>query len=233
MFLQGMHKTAEEIALTPRSEVDTRVFMWTFDCLDEDHELERFFSGFPGIRSSKVVDDPLPSLTTEQKMKLGQAVTGLFNSTISYNLLPESVKNRRAIICAKALDPATFSFEYRQIFWRILFDDRYRGLQTAEFGRVMRDLGDGGDQETALAVQGICTNIVARAQRHDESWLFFASNKLGLSEAVLREYAAHGDNLSLAILIYVTHQQFNHFQEGFGLTVTFSDVLQAASKFNV
>jgi hypothetical protein len=37
--------------------------MWTFDCLDEDHELERFFSGLPGFRSSKLVKDPLPSLS--------------------------------------------------------------------------------------------------------------------------------------------------------------------------
>ena len=91
--------------------------------MDEDHELERFFSGLPGFRSSQVVGDPLPSLTIEQKMKLGQAAIGLFDSTISSNLLPESVKNRRAIICAKALDPTTFSFDYRQIVWRILFDD--------------------------------------------------------------------------------------------------------------
>jgi hypothetical protein len=63
LLVQGMQKTAEETALNSPSEIDTRAFMWTFDCLDEDHELERFFSGLPGFRSSKVVNDPLPSLT--------------------------------------------------------------------------------------------------------------------------------------------------------------------------
>src|SRR6266702_3311082 len=63
LFLQGMDKTTEGTALNSPSEIDTRAFMWTFDSLDEDHELERFFAGLPGFRSSKVVDDPLPSLT--------------------------------------------------------------------------------------------------------------------------------------------------------------------------
>ena len=42
---QGMEKTIEETALNSPSEIDIRAFLWTFDCLDEDHELERFFSG--------------------------------------------------------------------------------------------------------------------------------------------------------------------------------------------
>ena len=46
-LVQGMQKTAEETALNAPSEIDTRAFMWTFDCLDEDHKLERFFSGLP------------------------------------------------------------------------------------------------------------------------------------------------------------------------------------------
>jgi hypothetical protein len=60
LLVQGMRKTAEETAFGSPSEIDTRAFLWTFDSLDEDHELERFFSGLPGFRSSKMVKDPLP-----------------------------------------------------------------------------------------------------------------------------------------------------------------------------
>jgi hypothetical protein len=52
-----------------RSSIVTRAFMWTFDSLDEDHELERFYSSFPGFRSSKVVDDPLPLLNGDEKTR--------------------------------------------------------------------------------------------------------------------------------------------------------------------
>ncbi|KAH9071381.1 hypothetical protein EDB83DRAFT_247958, partial [Lactarius deliciosus] len=91
MLLQGMLKTAEETALKSPPDIDTRSFLWTFDSLDEDHELERFFSGLPGFRSSNVVDDPLPRLTEEQKEKLSMALEGLFGRTFSSDLLPESV----------------------------------------------------------------------------------------------------------------------------------------------
>ena len=104
-LVRGMRKTAEETALNSRSDMDARTFMWTFDCLDEDHELERFFFGLPGFRSSNVVDDPLPSLTEEEKSKLYEGLHGLLDHTFSSDLLPAPVKTRRALICAKAVDP--------------------------------------------------------------------------------------------------------------------------------
>ncbi|KAH9057269.1 hypothetical protein EDB87DRAFT_1686552 [Lactarius vividus] len=106
---QGMQKTAEKTALDLSSKIDARALMWTFDSLDKDDELERFFSGLPGSRSSKVIDDPLPSLTSEKKWKLSMALMGLLDVTFSSDLLPEPVKDRRAIICAKASDPGTHS----------------------------------------------------------------------------------------------------------------------------
>ena len=59
LLLRGMQKTSEESAFNSPLEIDTRAFMWTFNCLDEDHELERFFAGLPGFRGSKMVKDPL------------------------------------------------------------------------------------------------------------------------------------------------------------------------------
>ncbi|KAH9018848.1 hypothetical protein EDB85DRAFT_2279225 [Lactarius pseudohatsudake] len=115
LLLQGLQKTVEKAALDSPSKIDTRAFLWTFDSLDEDHELERFFSGLPGFRSSNVVNDPLPRLTEEKKKKLSTTLTGFFDRTFSSDLLPESVKNRRAIICARALDPAVFSHQYDRV----------------------------------------------------------------------------------------------------------------------
>ncbi|KAH9071590.1 hypothetical protein EDB83DRAFT_259255 [Lactarius deliciosus] len=105
MLLQGMPKTVEESALKSPPDIDTRAFLWTFDRLDEDNELERFFSGLPGYRSSAVVGHLLLSLAEEQKRKLSAALLGLADRTFSSGLLPEPVQNRRAIICAKAIDP--------------------------------------------------------------------------------------------------------------------------------
>jgi len=231
LLYMGMQKAVEKTALHSPSEIVTRAFLWTFDSLDEDHELERFFSGLPGFRSSKVVEDPLLSLPSEQKEKLSTTLMGLFDRTFSSDLLPEPAKNRRAVICAKALDPAEFPYAYWQIINRILFDDQCRGLQTAEFGRVMRSWGGGGDRR--LVVEVIFASIVARAQRYGDPWLLFASNELGIPESDLRDYAAQGDNWSLAALIHITRQQFDHLGESSWPRHGLSKVLGAASEFNV
>ncbi|KAF8257254.1 hypothetical protein EI94DRAFT_1759537 [Lactarius quietus] len=86
LFSQGMQKTVEESALQSPPEIITRAFLWTFDSLDEDHELERFFAGLPGFRSSK--------------MKLLNAWIGLSD---------QHVKTRRTAICGRAFDPTDFS----------------------------------------------------------------------------------------------------------------------------
>ena len=72
LLVQGMQKIVEETAFNSPPEIDTRAFLWTFDCLDEDHELERFFAGLPGFRGSTMVKDPLPDLTWEQREKAFQ-----------------------------------------------------------------------------------------------------------------------------------------------------------------
>ncbi|KAH9057256.1 hypothetical protein EDB87DRAFT_1833273 [Lactarius vividus] len=233
MLLQGLQRMAEGTALQFPSGSDARAFMWTFDTLDEDHELERFFSGLPGFRSSKVVDDPLPGLTWEQKGKFCQVVIGLFDRTFSSNLLSESVKGRRAIICAKALDPATFPVHCRQIVGRILVDDQCRGLQAAEFGHTVRDWADSRNQSNASVARAIRTGIVARVRQHDDSWFFLASNELSVPESVLRSHATRGDSLSLAILIHATRQQLSHYSRLWWPKYEFSQVLEAASRFNI
>ena len=190
-LVQGMQKTMEEAALNSPSEINTRALIWTLDSLDEDHELEHFFSALPGFCNSRVVKDPLLNLTRQQKWKLLQAMTGLLNRTFSSDLLSAPVKERRAMLCAKAADPALL------------------------------------DSHATIPM------IVARTQPRDDSWFILASKSLGIPEAVLRDYATHGDNLSLAILIYVTCQQFSNFWQPYWPGDEFSTVLEAASKFNI
>ena len=233
LLMQGMQKTAEDTALSSSSEIGARAFMWTFASLDEDQDLERFFSGLPGFRTSKVVDDPLPILTSDQKKKLSTTLVGLLDRTFSSDLVPEPVKIRRATICVKALDPAEFPYACRQIVDRILFNDQWRGMRTADFGNTVRGWSNSGDLGTTLVARTIVTGIIAGVKRHDDSWFVLASNELGIPESNLRYYAAHGDSLSLAILIHVTRQQFTNYQTRPWPKDEFWQVLEASSKFNV
>ena len=55
-FLHGLEKITEETARKPSSEMDSRILTRMFDSLDEDLELERFFSSIPGFCSSTLVE---------------------------------------------------------------------------------------------------------------------------------------------------------------------------------
>jgi hypothetical protein len=186
-LVQG--KTAEESALNSPSEIDTRSFMWTFASLDEDHELERFFAGLPGLRSSKLVKYPLPSLTLEQKWELCHALTGLLDRTFTSNLLPTPVKNRRAILCAKAVDPVYFPHAFT-VFDNILYKCQYHGPLATGIVEIVRGWPTWSSLEKGdiLYTRAIASMIVARVQPHDGTWFILASNELGIPEAVLRDY---------------------------------------------
>ncbi|KAH9057254.1 hypothetical protein EDB87DRAFT_1833270 [Lactarius vividus] len=232
MLGQGMQKTAEETALDSPLEIDTRAFMWTFDSLDEDHELERFFAGLPGFRSSKVVNDPLPSLPWDQQKKFSTALMGLFDRTFSSDLLPEPVKKRRAIICAKAIDPI-ITPRALIILEKILSNYQQSGLLVAEIVRTVRSWGYNMRDDIVSVAEATFTRILARPQQRDDSWFIIASTELGVQESVLRDYATHGDSLSLAVLIHITRRQFDHYGEPSWPSVEFSFILETASKFDV
>lgn len=87
------------------------------------------------------------------------------------------------------------------------------------------------DQDVNL--DALATTIVARVQPRDDSWFFLASKALLISEAALRDYATHGESLSLAILIHVVRQQFSLFWKMYRSNVGFRQVLEAASKISV
>ena len=232
LLLQGMQKMAEESAFNSLPEIDTRAFMWTFDSLDEDHELESFFAGLPGFRSSKMVKDPLLDLTPEQQEKLLHALIGLFDRTSSSDLLPEQVKIRRTVICRKAIGPADIPFAISRAFHRIASEDQYGPVRSAEIAGLVRGWDNGEDYETMMT-RAVVSSVVARAQRRNDIWFAMAACEMDVPESHLRDHATRGNNLSLAVLIHIVRQQFSLLGESNWPYYDFSKVLKATSNFNV
>ena len=233
LFVRGMLKTFEETSLNSPSKLGRRAFMWTFDSLHEDDKLERFFSSIPGFCHAEAVNFPLYSLTEAQMESILSALIGFLDRTFSSDLIPKPDKNRRAAICARAFDPTRFPSDYRNILFRVLSEDQYGQVHSAEIARFVRNWYNGRDVGLMLA---IVSAVVVRARRRDDDWFAIASHQMRLSTSVLRDYDAHGDSLSLAVLIHVTRQQFVHFP-GTGTAASwpkdqFWKVLVAASKFD-
>ncbi|KAN0137466.1 hypothetical protein V8E53_004911 [Lactarius tabidus] len=231
-FVDRVLLTLKEAVLKPTSEIDARAFTWTFDSLDEDQELDRFFAGMPGFHNSRVLKQPLHGLDDQQKLRLLEAVIRLLDRTLSSNLLSDKVKRKRADICAKAIEVVETPDAFPQIVRRLASEDGYGPVQSTQIADVVRRLADRKGEYSTLD-QDIFSVVVARVQQHDDAWFLVASNELGVPEAILRSHAAHGDNLSFAILIYVTRQQFSHIRNPAWPSKAILDVLSAASKFNV
>ena len=231
LLVMGMQETAEETALNVPSEIDTRVFLWTFRSSKQDHELERFFSGLPGFRNSKAVVDPLPSLTEEEMQMLCGDLSGFLDRSLSSDLLSPDVKDRRAMICTRAIDPE--HMPNASILHAIMFKYRHSGPVAAAIAEILREVGDNVDNDHIFDARIAISLIIATRQPFDGSWYILASNELGLPETSLRDYAAQGDSLSLVILIHFVRQQFTHFRKSFWNERIFSFVLATASNFNV
>jgi hypothetical protein len=142
-LLRGMQKTAELCAFMAPSEIDTRAFMWTFNCLGEDHELERFFAGLPGFRGSKVVKDPLPDLTSRTTGEAFESIDRIVGPHFLLRLLPEPVKIRRTVICEKAIGPADIPQAIQWALSEIISEDQYGPVQSAEIVRFARGWDNG------------------------------------------------------------------------------------------
>ena len=90
------------------------------------------------------------------------------------------------------------------ILVNILSNYRYSGPLAADIVEIVRGWGSNRGGDPDLVVRAAVSSVVARVKQRDESWFILASNELGVSETILRDYAADGDNLSFFILIHIT-----------------------------
>jgi hypothetical protein len=227
LFSQGMHKTAKKAALGLQSGLSGRAFMWTFNSSHEDEELEGFFSSLPGFRQSNDDKDFLDKLTVDQKENLWSGLVGFLDRTFSSHSLSKADKDRRATICADALDPLAFPY----ILDSVISEGQCAPVQSVELARFVGRLNTGKDIGAPMLTQAIVSCVVATAQLRNGDWFVITSDKLGVKEPVLRNYTP--PDLSLALLIHVTCQQLHHFKDPSWPSNKFSKVLRAASKFKV
>jgi hypothetical protein len=216
-FLQGMTNSAQETAQALTSDIDGRALLWTFETLDEDHELERFFAAIPGFCNSTAFVDPLGRFIRPNDNKLSAALIGFTERALSSKLISDTVKQRRIIICTSAIDATSLSAS-RQILVRALLSllgwDEL--LSSVQFGLSARRWSKSDDLLTTFFSTCAVSVVIARVQSHDERWFDLTTDQLGLSRTDLQRYLAHGDSVYLANLIYlIRHVSSFHLTNGY------------------
>ncbi|KAI0301528.1 hypothetical protein B0F90DRAFT_1667885 [Multifurca ochricompacta] len=233
-FLQGLGKITEEMALRPSSEIDGRALMWTFESLDEDHELELFFSSIPAFCKSAEVKDPLGAFIKPNEEKLLWALIGLMDRTSASNLVSNQVKEQRSMICVKAMDAASLPLN-EEIFDRV-FSEEWNGLlSSVEFGHFLRKSISHGNPGVASYSQCAVSIIISRVQEHNDRWFELVTSQLGVPGPVLRSYLAIGDSVLLANCVYITRYMIGIYSsEGWTHTAgSKSKTLESVSNFNI
>ena len=109
---QSMVRHFEASAKRQNWTMDARALAWTLDALDEDHELEQFAAGIPGLFVSKAVEQPAGMLasiseSTTLHPNLGKdiqkLVTGSSQHADSFHLLSKARRLWRDRVSLRAL----------------------------------------------------------------------------------------------------------------------------------
>jgi hypothetical protein len=202
---QGLEKVAEEIVRKSSAEIDGLILEWTFNAhtFASDEQLDLFFEYIHGFyNSSQVIRDPLRRLATLGSRKFSSALVAFLKRALSSNLVTESDKTRRFVMCVKIADESQGT-ALRDLFSKAT---EYTFLRTVQVGRTLRNLTRAGD-EIGLCAQTFVTDIIANVEEKDDPWVELAADQLGKSKADIRRYLARGnDNVLLAIWIHMARQ---------------------------
>ena len=212
-FSHSMTKTAEQYALKLTPFIDYRSLLWTFQSLDEDSDLEKFFEGLPRLCDSETGKslNLQQGFITPNKRTLSNALIEMMNRTLSSNLVPEFVKQRRLIICTKAIE-STSLFGPWWILRRVLLGGWHRFLGCIEFGLFVQNWKDVTHPVTLFYRQCVAALTVSIVRGHDERWYQLVNGLLDVSKTLPHKYMENDDNtllvnnILLANVIYIVRR---------------------------
>ena len=207
-FLEGKMEAAKATASKPSSKIDAGVLEWTFDCLDGDDALEKFFVAIPGFFSSKLVEDLANHISVGFQIRLGQALIRFLDRAFLTDSFSESVGSRRLVICLNATRGALGLDGVSRILKEILNRRWNEPLRSVEVGLSLRRWGNDFTQFSS-SLRRIVARIVSRVRERDDRWVTIVKDEFDIPERVLRENLAHGDSALLSILIHLTRRLFH------------------------
>ncbi|KAH9954372.1 hypothetical protein BGW80DRAFT_1467817 [Lactifluus volemus] len=228
----GIVKTAQEGASNMSAEIDDHVLKWTFEALDEDHELEQFIEAIPAFCTSQVVHEPRQMLANLDV--LTAACEGFLIRTLSSRFLSERIKEKRFILCMQALNTLGRSFPSFQFLLQVFGPPAMDGvLQSVQIGHVLRRQCHSGDLKIPVSAQALVAGIIASVRERDGRWKVLVMDQLQISEDVLEDYLAHGDSVLLTNWIHITRQLFRFYYQFHWIPDLLGKIQSIISKFDI
>ena len=202
----GLEKAAEETATKQSSLIDLRILNWTLGTLGEDDLLEKFFDAIPGFINSSLVMGLKRDYPHDTRQTFSWALAAFLRRTLSSNLILDSVKSHRLIICVDAADAMDVSNAFSSILTSV--EQGQLSLpQSVETGHALARRCTGKKSIIALPMRWIVAGILMAVNEHDDRWIALAKEQFGIPEHVLRDNIGHGDNsVLLSIVIHLARQ---------------------------
>jgi len=211
-FFRGFIEDTEGTAFRLSSDIDVRGLSWTFNSLEEDHELEDFLAGIPGFLSSHEVTNPANVLkqVIDTVPAMPYTVFLFIERTFSSGLVSEAIQERRKNVYMKAVDlvspllPVTF---YQALhFWDSDHNPTAHIFGSLDFWLLAEAHSQGDDPDVAISAQCMAAAVATTVQERDERWFDVVMRQLDVSEEILHTYVAHGNSVLLANLIHIVER---------------------------
>ena len=206
----AMQKAAAQFALQLSSDIDYRALLWMFRTLSDDDEFEEFFDALPSLFDSEALLDPQRAFIKPNEKILSHALVGMMDRTLLSDLVPEEVKQRRVIICTKAIDATSLLGPWWTLR-RVLFGDWHGFSRSIHFGLFVQGWKSISNPVTAFYAQYVVAVTLASAQVRDDNWFQLASGQLNESKSLLWGYYAYGDSILLANAIFIIRRTIQTF----------------------
>ena len=197
--LDGIEKTAENIAWQQPSKLDVHILGQKLDALGKDDAWEESFKTITSLFDSEQVRGIEEHILDEFRIKFKGAL----------NLVPEPVRSSQLITYLNATYAVLGTDEVSQILQEIFYGRWPELLQSVEMAHSLRRWGDNTDKQFTDCVRRIVTHVVAGVQERDNRWISLAKAEFGVQDHVLRDNIEYGDSALLSLLIHVTRQAFH------------------------
>jgi hypothetical protein len=213
-FFHGIERVAEEYAQQSSPEVDNRILLWTLQSSRQDCELEQFLELVPNFYGSRLFGNLSSVFETSTRETIADALIGLMARTLSSGLLCQSTKQRRIMICNRAMTEASLPIS-RRTLGHILYNDWSGLLDSVEFGLLLTKARY-SDPFSEYYSQCVVSVIIARVRQRDDRWSELATGQLRIPRSTLEYYLAHGDSILLANCIFISRRTFEAYTKNHG-----------------
>ena len=142
----------------------------------------------------------------EVRLKILHILVGFSRRTLLSNEISVSAKTRRLATCFEAASQVQTSGGIQLILNNMIHVNWCRIPHSVEIGHFLGSWNKSNNGQFASYIQVIVGSIITSLRDQNDRWIALATDHLGVSEHVLRDYLAHGDSVLLADLIHTARQ---------------------------